>query len=59
MTAIVIYGTEPPNFSCFMHVEGQGKRDIEDDPQVCILGNWGDGRCLGRENNGFNFMHDG
>lgn len=59
MTATVIQDTDSPGFRCFLHVEGQGQREVEDDSQVSLLGNWGDGGCLGRENNGLNSMDGG
>ena len=42
MTAIIIQDIGPPASSCFMHMEGQRKRDVEDDSQVSVLGNQGD-----------------
>ena len=42
MTAIIIQGIGPPVSSCFMHMEGQRKRDVEDDSQVYVLGNQGE-----------------
>lgn len=31
MTATVIQDTDSPGFRCFLHVEGQGQREVEDD----------------------------
>lgn len=59
MTTIITQGRGPPVSSCFMHMEGQRKRNVEDDSQISVLGNEGDGRYLGRENNGLSFMHGG
>lgn len=59
MIVIVIQDIDLLGFRCFLYVEGQGQREVEDDFQVFFLGNWGDGGCLGRENNGFNFMDGG